>query len=129
MEHDELLGGDLGPAASRENLEGVLRRHLRRRRRLTAGVAGAVMALSLGGGAAIGGVLASTGGPVASGAPRGTSRGALPAAAGGHRTPPAPATGTAQLPTSAAPNGLSWTLPASPARQPTSLAPGAPSFG
>jgi hypothetical protein len=65
MEHEDLLAGDPGPAATRDNLEGVLRRHLRRRRRFTGGIAAAVLAIGAGGGVAIGEAVASGGGQVA----------------------------------------------------------------
>src|SRR5271165_5492174 len=51
-----------GPAATEDNLRGILVRHTRRRKRWTTGIAATVVALGVGGGAAIGGVVASTGG-------------------------------------------------------------------
>jgi hypothetical protein len=54
-----------GPAASADSLRGILVRHDRHRRRLTGGIAAAVLAIGLGGGAAIGEVVASSGGQLA----------------------------------------------------------------
>lgn len=95
MEHDDLLGGDPGPAAAPENLEGVLRRHLRRRRRLTAGVASAVLVISLGGGAAVGEMLASSGGAGVALNPRAASSSTNPTASPDLGSPPVSANGGA----------------------------------
>jgi hypothetical protein len=115
MEHEDLLlGGDPGPQASRDNLEGVLRRHLRRRRRLTGGVAAVVLAIGAGGGVAIGEIVAS-GGQAAVLGPRATpqiagstGQGGQPAVSGANSAvgvPPPSVNGTAS---STPPAGLSW---------------------
>lgn len=118
MEHDDLLGGDPGPVASPANLEGVLRRHLRRRRRFTAGVAGVVLAISLGGGAAVGEVLASGGTPAAvgAGAGAGQSKSSTSSTAGSSNSLPVPAAGGQAgdvggqfgHSSATAPTGLTW---------------------
>lgn len=81
---EEVAGG--GPAASADSLRGILTRHTRRRRRFTTGIAATVLAFGLGGGVAIGEVVASTGGTLAA-----NSRAAAPSAvAPGARQPGLP---------------------------------------
>jgi hypothetical protein len=112
MDFDDLLGGDPGPAASPANLEGVMRRHLRRRRRFTGGIAAAVLTVGLGGGALVGEVVA-TSGPAALSAtgPRSTT-GGVPA---GHVASSAVAVPA----TSKTPAGLAWSAAQANAAVPT----------
>jgi hypothetical protein len=60
-------GGEGESVATVANLRGILARHTRRRRRLTTGIAASVLAIGLGGGVAIGEVVASGGQLVAEG--------------------------------------------------------------
>jgi hypothetical protein len=111
---DELLGGDAGPAASTQNLEGVMRRHLRHRRRWTTGIAAAVLAAGTGGGVVAAELLA-TSAPAAVNAPRtttvspgvGSTAGPQPSVTGPS------ANGVDFVPAKiSAPSGLDWALSA-----------------
>jgi hypothetical protein len=104
----ELIDEQPGPAASKENLTSVLRRHVRRRRRVTSGIVAVTLALGVGGGVAIGEAVST----VATGTPFAAGHAGAPSArrstAGSSTVVPGP---TLPLPTTAAHKSATASLP------------------